>query len=162
MMLVSSPFPPSFPATSLIPRRHCRRIPAILNSGRSVLAAFSASTSDDVDAFTKYSGYLFELSTSEAESLTEYKITRISAIYKKKPFVLLRRLFQIGTTFGKWFALRYYDSLTERSDLMFEVRINISLFHLRLLCYGFIFYSFIIRNSNCKFLFDIIFQIVEY
>ncbi|XP_022850333.1 uncharacterized aarF domain-containing protein kinase At1g71810, chloroplastic isoform X3 [Olea europaea var. sylvestris] len=122
MMLVSSPFPPSFPATSLIPRRHCRRIPAILNSGRSVLAAFSASTSDDVDAFTKYSGYLFELSTSEAESLTEYKITRISAIYKKKPFVLLRRLFQIGTTFGKWFALRYYDSLTERSDLMFEVR----------------------------------------
>ncbi|CAA2960282.1 uncharacterized aarF domain-containing kinase At1g71810, chloroplastic isoform X1 [Olea europaea subsp. europaea] len=122
MMLVSSPFPPSFPATSLIPRRHCRRIPAILNSSRSVLAAFSASTSDDVDAFTKYSGYLFELSTSEAESLTEYKISRISAIYKKKPFVLLRRLFQIGTTFGKWFALRYYDSLTERSDLMFEVR----------------------------------------
>ncbi|KAL2497045.1 putative aarF domain-containing protein kinase [Abeliophyllum distichum] len=119
MLLVPPLSPPLFPATNSVLRCHCRR--RIPNSRRPFVAAFSASTSD-VDAFTKYSGYLFELSTSEAESLTEYNISRISAIYQNKPFVILRRLFQIGTTFGKWFALRYYDSLTERAELMFEVR----------------------------------------
>ena len=73
-----------------------------------------------VDAFTEYSGYLFEL--SEADSPKEYNISNIAAIYRRNPFVLLRRLVQIGTTLGKWFAIRYIDGITERSDLMFEVR----------------------------------------
>ncbi|KAJ9675450.1 hypothetical protein PVL29_024394 [Vitis rotundifolia] len=78
--------------------------------------------SGDVDTFTQYSGYLFNLSSSEADSLTEYDVSRIGAIYRNRPLVLIRRLFQIATTLGKWLGLRYIDGLMERSDQMFEVR----------------------------------------
>ncbi|KAL8487019.1 hypothetical protein ACS0TY_023642 [Phlomoides rotata] len=115
MLLVPPPSPPLIPAANFTPSRRHVRLP------RRVLAT-PAAASSEVDAFTQYSGYLFELSSSEAESLTEYKISRIAAIYQKKPFILLRRLFQTATTLGKWFALRYYDSITDRGDLMFEVR----------------------------------------
>lgn len=36
--------------------------------------------------------------------------------------ILLRRLFQIGTTLGKWVMQRYIDGVMERSDQMFTVR----------------------------------------
>ncbi|KAG6406195.1 hypothetical protein SASPL_133794 [Salvia splendens] len=42
--------------------------------------------------------------------------------FEKKPLILLRRLLQTATTLGRWFALRYYDRITERADVMFEVR----------------------------------------
>ncbi|XP_061969813.1 uncharacterized aarF domain-containing protein kinase At1g71810, chloroplastic isoform X1 [Populus nigra] len=77
---------------------------------------------NDVDAFTEKSGYLFKLSSSEADSLNDYDLKKIAAIYKRKPFILLRRLFQIGSTFGRWLAARYIDSITEKSDLMFKIR----------------------------------------
>lgn len=54
--------------------------------------------------------------------MTEYNISKIVSIYRSKPFLVLRRLLQIANTFGKWLALRYIDSLSERSDQMFEVR----------------------------------------
>ncbi|XP_058096615.1 uncharacterized aarF domain-containing protein kinase At1g71810, chloroplastic isoform X5 [Magnolia sinica] len=75
-----------------------------------------------VDSFTKYSGYLFEGGASEAESLVEYDPSKIGFIYRRKPILLIRRLFQIGVTFGRWFGLRYLDSVLERSDQMFEIR----------------------------------------
>ncbi|OWM84632.1 hypothetical protein CDL15_Pgr027419 [Punica granatum] len=75
-----------------------------------------------VDTFTEKSGYLFELSATEADSLTEYDISRIASIYRRKPFVLLRRLLQVGTTLGRWFALRYLDSVNDRSVEMFKIR----------------------------------------
>lgn len=77
---------------------------------------------NDVDAFTEKSGYLFKLSSSEVDSLNDYDLKKIAAIYKRKPFILLRRLFQIGSTFGRWLAARYIDSITEKSDLMFKIR----------------------------------------
>ncbi|XP_011074132.1 uncharacterized aarF domain-containing protein kinase At1g71810, chloroplastic [Sesamum indicum] len=117
MLLLPPLSPPLFRAANFTPVRQLR--PIIL-PGR--LLATPAAASDKVDAFTEYSGYLFELSSSEAESLTEYNISKIAAIYQKKPLILLRRLFQIANTLGKWFARRYYDSVTERADLMFEVR----------------------------------------
>jgi aarF domain-containing kinase len=46
---------------------------------------------------------------------------KIAAIYRRKPLVLIRRLVQIGTTFGRWFGLRYLDRVMERSDQMFKV-----------------------------------------
>ncbi|XP_073105108.1 uncharacterized aarF domain-containing protein kinase At1g71810, chloroplastic isoform X5 [Elaeis guineensis] len=77
----------------------------------------------DEDAFTKYSGYLFENgASSAAEFLDEYDLPAISAIYRRKPVLLLRRSLQIGATFGRWFALRYLDSISDRSDEMFKVR----------------------------------------
>ncbi|CAL9020532.1 unnamed protein product [Prunus brigantina] len=76
----------------------------------------------EVDAFTNKSGYLFELSDSDANSIENYDISKIRAIYRRRPLILLRRLFQTGLTFGKWFAFRYIDNLMERSDQMFEVR----------------------------------------
>ncbi|BBH09025.1 Protein kinase superfamily protein [Prunus dulcis] len=76
----------------------------------------------NVDAFTNKSGYLFELSNSDANSIEDYDISKIGAIYRRRPLILLRRLFQTGLTFGKWFAFRYIDNLMERSDQMFEVR----------------------------------------
>lgn len=81
----------------------------------------AATGGGEVDTFTANSGYLFDLSASEADSLAEYSISRIAAIYRRKPLVVIRRLFQIGTTFGKWFGLRYIDRLVERSDEMFKV-----------------------------------------
>lgn len=76
----------------------------------------------DIDTFTEKSGYLFELTASEADSLTEYNVSKIAAVYTRKPLILLRRLLQIGVTFGKWFGDRYIDTVMHRSNQMFEVR----------------------------------------
>ncbi|XP_021647566.2 uncharacterized aarF domain-containing protein kinase At1g71810, chloroplastic isoform X2 [Hevea brasiliensis] len=84
--------------------------------------AVNRRRNDDVDAFTKKSGYIFELGTSEADSLIDYDIKRIAAICRRKPLILFRRLFQIGTTFGGWFGARYIDGLAEKSDQMFKIR----------------------------------------
>ncbi|XP_073260724.1 uncharacterized aarF domain-containing protein kinase At1g71810, chloroplastic isoform X2 [Populus alba] len=89
---------------------------------KSVPQTLRVVNNNDVDAFTEKSGYLFELSSSEADSLNDYDLKKIAAIYKRKPFILLRRLFQIGSTFGRWLAARYIDSITEKSDLMFKIR----------------------------------------
>ncbi|XP_047981980.1 uncharacterized aarF domain-containing protein kinase At1g71810, chloroplastic isoform X2 [Salvia hispanica] len=114
MLLVPPPLPPSFPPLNFASARHSRLSTPLR---RHLVAA-----TNEVDAFTQYSGYLFQLSSSEAESLNEYKISKIAAIYQKKPLILLRRLLQTATTLGRWFALRYYDRITERADVMFEVR----------------------------------------
>ncbi|XP_039114031.1 uncharacterized aarF domain-containing protein kinase At1g71810, chloroplastic [Dioscorea cayenensis subsp. rotundata] len=100
-----------------------RRLNLNLNPRRQRDGAVVMATSGDVDAFTKYSGYLFEDgASSEAEFLEEYNLARIAAIYRRKPILVFRRFVQIGTTFGQWFASRYLDSLLERSDEMFKVR----------------------------------------
>ncbi|XP_050238581.1 uncharacterized aarF domain-containing protein kinase At1g71810, chloroplastic [Mercurialis annua] len=78
--------------------------------------------SEDVDAFTEKSGYIFELSEKDAESLSNYDIGKIIQVCKKKPLILIRRLFQIGTTFGRWFGARYLDSFADKSDQMFKIR----------------------------------------
>ncbi|KAK2659164.1 hypothetical protein Ddye_005697 [Dipteronia dyeriana] len=82
----------------------------------------AAAAAREVDAFTEKSSYLFELSATDADSLVDYDLKKIASIYRKKPLILLRRLFQIGTTFGWWFGSRYVDQLMERSDQMFQVR----------------------------------------
>ncbi|KAL3504612.1 hypothetical protein ACH5RR_034453 [Cinchona calisaya] len=118
------PPPPSRLGYSILHRY--RKNAANFNFRRTLLLTTPPHSSsrnvENVDTFTKYSGYLFQLSSSEAESLTEYNVAKISAIYQKKPLIVLRRLFQTATTFGKWFALRFIDNLTERADQMFEVR----------------------------------------
>ncbi|MED6112312.1 hypothetical protein PIB30_060592 [Stylosanthes scabra] len=76
----------------------------------------------DGDSFTAKSGYLFELSATEADSLSDYSVSKIAAIYNRKPLVVARRLVQTGIAFGKWFALRYVDTLMDRADDMFQVR----------------------------------------
>ena len=132
-MLLLLPSLLSFPATlklqssSVLPTQSNSplQFPSLLhwtNTGTHRWRRYAAA-GGDVDAFTANSGYLFDLSTSEADSLSEYSISTIAAIYRRKPLVVVRRLFQIGTTFGKWFGLRYIDGLMERSDEMFEVRI---------------------------------------
>ncbi|EXB57414.1 putative aarF domain-containing protein kinase [Morus notabilis] len=113
---------PSFPATSK---------PQILRRQSPPLSSFSLRrrplfrpqyAGREVDAFTEKSGYLFDLGVSEADSLAVYDVARIATIFRRRPFLVARRLFQIGATFGKWFALRYVDGLMDRSDQMFEVR----------------------------------------
>ncbi|GLT31339.1 hypothetical protein SLA2020_060810 [Shorea laevis] len=79
----------------------------------------------DIDTFTEKSGYLFDLSASEADLLTDYNVSIIASIYKRKPLILLRHLLQIGLTFGKWFGDRYVDTVMDRSDQMFKVWIDI-------------------------------------
>ncbi|XP_017981466.1 PREDICTED: uncharacterized aarF domain-containing protein kinase At1g71810, chloroplastic isoform X2 [Theobroma cacao] len=113
LLLPSSPPIHSFPATPQLDFRSKPPPPRLITRSTRRL---------DVDAFTQKSGYLFELTASEAESLTDYSPSRIAAIYRRKPLILLRRLIQIGTTFGTWFGVRYIDSLMERSDQMFKVR----------------------------------------
>ncbi|XP_044511324.1 uncharacterized aarF domain-containing protein kinase At1g71810, chloroplastic isoform X2 [Mangifera indica] len=76
----------------------------------------------DVDAFTEKSSYLFQLSSTEADSLVDYDLKKIGSIYRRKPLILLRRIVQVATIFGWWFGSRYVDKLMERSDQMFKVR----------------------------------------
>ncbi|KAF7820360.1 putative aarF domain-containing protein kinase [Senna tora] len=135
MLLSLSSFPatlkPQSPPPSLFPPNQCNsslplsphphHCSGTHRPGRCA-AMVSGSGDGEIDTFTARSGYLFDLSTSEADSLAEYSVSKIAAIYRRKPFVVFRRLFQIGTTFGKWFGLRYIDTLMERSDEMFEVR----------------------------------------
>ncbi|XP_022773463.1 uncharacterized aarF domain-containing protein kinase At1g71810, chloroplastic isoform X5 [Durio zibethinus] len=113
LLLSSSPPIHSFPAT---PKLHFRSKPP---PPRTIARATPRL---EVDSFTEKSGYLFDLSALEAESLIDYSPSRIAAIYRRKPLILLRRLIQIGTTFGKWFGVGYIDNLMERSDQMFKVR----------------------------------------
>ncbi|KAL8131592.1 hypothetical protein AgCh_007505 [Apium graveolens] len=120
-MIVSPPPPPPFTAATnhripLFPPKPIafRRLPNF----QVAAAAFTS----DVDSFTNNSGYLFQLSDSEADSMTEYNIKKIKTFYKDKPLVVLRRLFQISTTLGKWVGLRYLDSISDRSEEMFKIR----------------------------------------
>lgn len=90
-----------------------------------------AVVSEDVDAFTKYSGYLFEGgASSEAEFLRSYDFPSVAAIYRRKPFLVLRRFLQISVAFGRWFAERYFDSVSDRSDEMFKVSTSLLFFFL--------------------------------
>ncbi|KAL8226380.1 hypothetical protein R6Q57_016212 [Mikania cordata] len=122
--MILSPAPPPPPALHSSTRHHSRRNTGISFRSPNLLLRRTtvSAAARDVDAFTESSGYLFELSTSEAESLTEYNISKIASIYRKKPLIVFRRLLQIGNTLGKWLALRYLDNISERSDMMFEVR----------------------------------------
>lgn len=81
-----------------------------------------SATRDDVDAFTEKSSYLFKLSSTDADSIVEYDLKKIAFVYRRKPLILLRRVLQVGTTFGWWFGSRFVDELMERSDQMFQVR----------------------------------------
>lgn len=103
---------PSFPANFTPSKPFC------LPHRRHLLLRCKAA---DFDSFTERSGYLFDLTVPEADSLTEYSVSKIAAVYRRKPLILFRRLFQTGTTFGKWFALRYLDRVYDRPDLMFQV-----------------------------------------
>ncbi|XP_027336231.1 uncharacterized aarF domain-containing protein kinase At1g71810, chloroplastic isoform X3 [Abrus precatorius] len=111
----------SFP--SLVPN-HSLRFQSRWNrcASRRAIRCAAASSGGDGDAFTAKSGYLFELSVTEADSLAEYRISKIAAIYSRKPLLVARRLVQTGIAFGKWFGLRYFDSLLDRSESMFQVR----------------------------------------
>ncbi|MFS7975021.1 hypothetical protein Hanom_Chr10g00875611 [Helianthus anomalus] len=122
--MILAPAPPPPPPQYYSTRHHSQRktvnflrSPNLHRQKTSVHAS-----ARDVDAFTESSGYVFELSTSEAESMTEYDISKIASIYWKKPLIVFRRLLQIGNTLGKWLLLRYFDSVSDRSDLMFEVK----------------------------------------
>ncbi|OAY72427.1 putative aarF domain-containing protein kinase, chloroplastic [Ananas comosus] len=143
MLLLFVPSPPLFPAKfkseTLTPWYGSLRSPRLARSFRRIpfpspprrrqrsppppiSAAVSVGSGED-DAFTKYSGYLFEGgASSEAEFLEEYNLLAITAIYRRKPFLVLRRFVQIGTTFGRWFAFRYLDGVLDRSDEMFKIR----------------------------------------
>ncbi|XP_038699504.1 uncharacterized aarF domain-containing protein kinase At1g71810, chloroplastic [Tripterygium wilfordii] len=120
MLLLPSPLLHYFPAnfkSNFLPK-HSKSFTISL---RPPLFSVSAA-GREVDTFTEKSGYLFKLSASEVESLAEYDPKKIAAIYRRKPLVLVRRLFQIGTTFGRWFGQRYIDNLMEKSEEMFEIR----------------------------------------
>ncbi|KAH1206724.1 putative aarF domain-containing protein kinase, chloroplastic [Glycine max] len=106
---------PSFP--SLASNRYLQFRPR--RSRRVVRCAAPDSGGDE---FTAKSGYLFELSATEADSLGEYRIPKIAAVYSRKPLLVARRLVQTGVAFGKWFGLRYIDTLLDRSESMFQVR----------------------------------------
>ncbi|KAM2576850.1 hypothetical protein TB2_002582 [Malus domestica] len=119
---------PSLPSSSLSPsapnplRRFSSSSFPRPRRRRSIVRCAAGNDVVELDAFTKKSGYIFELSAPEANSIADYDISKIGAIYRRKPLILLRRLCQIAFTFGKWFGVRYIDKLTERSDRMFEVR----------------------------------------
>ncbi|KAL6651485.1 hypothetical protein ACP70R_010410 [Stipagrostis hirtigluma subsp. patula] len=102
------------------PRRRPRRRPVT----RSLVTVSGSSVvNSDEDAFTRCSGYLFEEGVAtEAELPTAYDLPGIAAVYRRRPLLVLRRSLQIGTSFSRWFALRYLDRVNERADDMFQIR----------------------------------------
>ncbi|RLM75218.1 putative aarF domain-containing protein kinase [Panicum miliaceum] len=100
------------------PRPRRRLVPPPLAA-----ASGSIAVSSDEDAFTRCSGYLFEEgAATESELPTAYDLPGIAAVYRRRPLLVLRRSLQIGTSFGRWFVLRYLDRVNERADDMFELR----------------------------------------
>ncbi|KAI4972306.1 hypothetical protein ZWY2020_003231 [Hordeum vulgare] len=59
---------------------------------------------------------------TEGDLPTAYDIPGIARVYGRRPLLVLCRSLQMGTSFGRWFALRYLDSLNERAADMFEIR----------------------------------------
>ncbi|KAJ4844470.1 hypothetical protein Tsubulata_006058 [Turnera subulata] len=121
-MLLLCSSPPSLRSCLFVPNRNLFSFEQRRPRSSPRLRPRARRNGDVVDAFTEKSGYLFSLSSSEADSLTDYDVKKIAAIYRRKPLILLRRLFQIGTTFGAWFAARYVDKLTDKADQMFTIR----------------------------------------
>ncbi|KAF3324285.1 aarF domain-containing protein kinase [Carex littledalei] len=116
-MLLFLPIP-----AKLTPYLSSHRIQRRRRKLKSPRSSIKVGSGDD-DAFTKYSGYLFQNGAlSEAQLLTEYNLPVIAGIYRRKPLLVLRRFTQICTTFGRWFAQRYLDSINDRSDEMFKTR----------------------------------------
>ncbi|KAL5213818.1 hypothetical protein ABZP36_002970 [Zizania latifolia] len=130
-MLLLHPRPLATPAAALgfepavripPPRRRRRGRPPLRPLASASASAYGVVNADD-DAFTRCSGYLFEEgAATERELPTAYDVRVIGAVYRRRPLLVLRRSLQIGTSFGRWFALRYLDRVNERSDDMFEVR----------------------------------------
>jgi hypothetical protein len=73
------------------------------------------------DTFTQYSGYIAEAAVEEADQLDEYNAEKFAAIFKRRPFLLARRLVQIAGTLGWWAAVRYGDTLFGKKDQNFKV-----------------------------------------
>uniref|UniRef100_A0A0E0DIZ0 ABC1 atypical kinase-like domain-containing protein n=1 Tax=Oryza meridionalis TaxID=40149 RepID=A0A0E0DIZ0_9ORYZ len=132
LLLHPRPLPAPAPARRFEPavrvppprRRRRRRRPPLppLASASASAAIYSVGSSDE-DAFTRCSGYLFEEgAATEGELPTAYDLAGIGAVYRRRPLLVVRRALQIGTSFGRWFALRYLDRVNERSDDMFEIR----------------------------------------
>ncbi|VFQ86738.1 unnamed protein product [Cuscuta campestris] len=127
MLAVPPPPLPHLSATSSYPKYPLRRSVWTRRAGFGFSDSHRtppliAAAVREEDGFTKYSSYVFDLNPAEEEALTEYDIEKISAIYQDKPFLVLRRLFHIVSTLGKWFSLRYADTITERVDEMFKIR----------------------------------------
>ncbi|XP_051219787.1 uncharacterized aarF domain-containing protein kinase At1g71810, chloroplastic [Lolium perenne] len=119
-MLLLRPLPAPAPRVRAKPA--ARIPPPRRRPPRPRASAFSVGTVEE-DAFTRSSGYLFEEGMSaEGELPTAYDISGIAAVYRRRPLLVLRRSLQIGASFGRWFALRYLDTVNERADDMFEVR----------------------------------------
>ena len=73
------------------------------------------------DTFTQYSGYIAEAALEEADQLNEYNADKFAAIFKRRPFLLARRLVQIAGTLGWWAAVRYGDTVFGKKDQNFKV-----------------------------------------
>ena len=77
------------------------------------------------DTFTRYSGYIAKAAIEEADQLDEYNADKISAVFRRRPFLLLRRLTQISGTLGWWAALRYGDTRFGKKDTNFKVCLSL-------------------------------------
>ncbi|CAK9233114.1 unnamed protein product [Sphagnum troendelagicum] len=80
------------------------------------------TTVSQPDTFSQYSGYIADAAVEEADALNAYNADKFATIFKKRPFLLARRLVQIAGTLGGWAALRSFDSLMGRSDTNFKKR----------------------------------------
>ncbi|KAL6844036.1 hypothetical protein ACP4OV_025709 [Aristida adscensionis] len=114
---------PAVPMRAPSPRRRPRRRPAAPPALAAASGSGGVSSYVEEDAFTRCSGYLFEEGVAtEGELPTAYDLAGIAAVYRRRPLLVLRRSLQIGTSFGRWFVLRYLDRVNGRADDMFEIR----------------------------------------
>jgi hypothetical protein len=96
--------------------------------------------SSEKDTFSKYSGYIAAAASDESEELVDYDVEKMAKVFKKKPFLLARRVLQVGTSLGRWGILRFLDSKLGRSEITFKVQQN----DLDFIC---IFASMLLNNA---------------
>lgn len=80
------------------------------------------------DTFSQSSGYIAYASGREVSKWKEYNAAEIAKYYKKKPFLLLRRLLQISLLMGSWFGKRWIDKKLGDSEETFKVMTYFALF----------------------------------
>lgn len=95
--------------------------PIVARAAAKDITDIQISRPAEIDTFTQSSGYIAAAALEEANELLMYDVRRISAVFKRRPFLLLRRVIQVAWTLGSWAGARYWDFVVGQSDYMFKV-----------------------------------------
>eukprot|EP00271_Cylindrocystis_brebissonii_P009852 TRINITY_DN2529_c0_g1_i1.p1 TRINITY_DN2529_c0_g1~~TRINITY_DN2529_c0_g1_i1.p1 ORF type:complete len:787 (-),score=123.61 TRINITY_DN2529_c0_g1_i1:392-2752(-) len=92
------------------------------SSGTPVPYYEPGNSMGESDSFSSSSGYISNSANGEMDSWDVYDAEEIGKYYRRRPFLLARRLLQIGLSLGQWIAKRWLDSKLGKSNETFKER----------------------------------------